>query len=57
MPRYDYICRECGHKEIDVVKSFTDEWVPQHCGKDMSQFYDKPAPVHFKGGGFYSTGG
>lgn len=59
MPRYDYKCFKCGAYEI-IAHDFHAE--DQHsCSMDncngIMQKLISPASVHFKGTGFYKTGG
>jgi putative FmdB family regulatory protein len=53
MPLYDFKC-QCCNEVIEI-----DEPVPppcNTCGNTMLRIWSAPA-VHFKGSGFYSTGG
>jgi putative FmdB family regulatory protein len=53
MPLYDFKC-QCCNEVIEI-----DEPVPppcSTCGNTMLRIWSAPA-VHFKGSGFYSTGG
>lgn len=55
MPKYDYKCNECGGQQ-EVERSFGDNTEPVCCGKSMTRVWTAN-PVHFKGSGFYVTGG
>jgi putative FmdB family regulatory protein len=55
MPRYDYECNTCGGQQ-EIERSFGDDTTPICCGASMSRLWST-TPVHFKTGGFYSTGG
>lgn len=60
MPTYDFQCPECGekrevfiyHKELDKYKVMCSNGHYE----PMIRIYSAP-PVHFKGSGFYTTGG
>lgn len=53
MPYYDFECKTC----VKIVET-TDPSQPvcTGCGSVMVRIYSAP-PIHFKGSGFYSTGG
>ena len=55
MPRYDFKCGTCGNI-IEIHKEFGDDSLPVCCQHSMSRVWSA-TPVHFKTGGFYSTGG
>lgn len=58
MPRYEYACMECDFG-IEVVKPFSEAdsiQICEKCGHAMNKVYGTFG-IHFKGGGFYSTGG
>lgn len=55
MPLYDYRCTQCG-KTAEIRHGFNDthaEPCPE-CGGAMSRVFN-PAPIVFKGSGFYIT--
>ena len=59
MPRYDYKCKVCGAHEIIVHGFHADEiheCPTENCSGVMAKVYS-PTPAHFKGSGFYKTGG
>lgn len=56
MPVYEYECKAC-----DIVEEFSLSFTHDApscniCNEPMNRVY-YAAPVHFKGSGFYSTGG
>ncbi len=55
MPLYDYRCASCGHV-AEVRHGFNDthDAPCEKCGGAMSRVFN-PAPVVFKGSGFYVT--
>ncbi len=55
MPLYDYRCAQCG-KDTEVRHGFNDTHAEPcpHCGGTMSRVFN-PAPIVFKGSGFYIT--
>jgi putative FmdB family regulatory protein len=55
MPRYDYKCDQCGGTQ-EIERSFGDNTEPICCQTTMIRVWSA-TPVHFKGDGFYSTGG
>lgn len=55
MPTYEYECNSCHHR-FDLRQSFHDEPqadCPKCSGKSRRVFH--PAPIIFKGSGFYVT--
>jgi putative FmdB family regulatory protein len=57
MPRYDYKCKECGAHEIIAHSFYADEQHECPNCKGIMHKVINPTPTHFKGSGFYSTGG
>ena len=57
MPKYDFKCKSC-EEVIEVTKGMSEPGPEkcEDCGGDMQQVFF-PAPVTFKGSGFYRTGG
>jgi putative FmdB family regulatory protein len=55
MPLYDYRCAACG-KLTEVRHGFNDTHLEpcQHCGGALNRVFN-PAPIVFKGSGFYVT--
>lgn len=55
MPLYDYACTKCGHT-IEVRHGFDEahEQPCSVCGATVRRVFN-PAPVLFKGSGFYVT--
>lgn len=55
MPLYDYQCSKCQHV-VEVRHGFNDtyEQACSACGGEMKRIIS-PAPVIFKGSGFYIT--
>ena len=55
MPTYVYHCAKCD-TEFDVFQSFSDKELTTHdeCGGDLKKVF-LPAPIVFKGSGFYKT--
>jgi putative FmdB family regulatory protein len=55
MPLYDYRCAACS-KLTEVRHGFNDTHAEPcpHCGGAMSRVFN-PAPIVFKGSGFYVT--
>ena len=55
MPLYDYKCRACG-KTFEIRHGFNErhETPCQACGSALARVYN-PAPIVFKGSGFYVT--
>lgn len=55
MPTYIYQCQECGGT-LERRQSFSDAPLSTHdeCGGSLRRLF-YPAPVIFKGSGFYST--
>jgi len=57
MPLYDYQCRHCG-SELEIRQKFNDEPLTDcpTCATPNVLFRKvQPAPIMFKGGGFYVT--
>lgn len=53
VPTYDFKCKTCG----TVVEVSVNHPIPcEMCGEVMVRIYTAN-PVHFKGTGFYKTGG
>lgn len=55
MPKYDFKCTVCGGMQ-EIDKPMGSDFIPVCCGVSMQQVYSA-SPVHFKGSGFYKTGG
>jgi putative FmdB family regulatory protein len=55
MPLYDYACTQCGRVR-EVRHGFDESYdAPcEACGGPLRRVFN-PAPVHFKGSGFYVT--
>jgi len=55
MPLYDYRCATCG-KTIEVRHGFNDSYAEPcaSCGGQLGRVFN-PAPIVFKGSGFYVT--
>jgi putative FmdB family regulatory protein len=55
MPLYDYRCAKCGHV-VEVRHSFGERFsgTCAECGGELQRVFN-PAPIHFKGSGFYAT--
>ncbi|HET9030042.1 MAG TPA: FmdB family zinc ribbon protein [Candidatus Aquilonibacter sp.] len=55
MPLYDYRCAACG-KTTEIRHGFNDSHTDPcpECGGAMSRVFN-PAPIVFKGSGFYIT--
>ena len=55
MPIYEYLCGSCQHR-FEVKKGFSEdpETPCPHCQGPARRVFH-PVPVHYKGGGFYST--
>ena len=55
MPLYDYQCAECGHV-VEVRHGFDDTYdqACPKCGGALRRVFN-PAPIVFKGSGFYVT--
>lgn len=55
MPLYDYACTQCG-RVCEVRHGFDESYDRpcEACGAPLRRVYN-PAPVHFKGSGFYVT--
>jgi putative FmdB family regulatory protein len=55
MPLYDYRCAQCG-KITEVRHGFNDTHSDpcSSCGGELSRVFN-PAPIVFKGSGFYVT--
>lgn len=55
MPTYEFKCNTCGGTQ-EITKFLGDDTIPTCCSASMERVWSAP-PVHFKAGGFYSTGG
>lgn len=56
MATYQYKCNVCGG-QMEVQRLMTDaENAPICCNEVTTRMWNA-APIHFKAGGFYSTGG
>lgn len=55
MPTYDYRCNKCGIVR-EVFRQLGEDSEPICCEMSMERVWSAP-PVHFKGNGFYTTGG
>jgi putative FmdB family regulatory protein len=55
MPRYEYVCRSCGHV-FEIVQAMTDASLTECplCGGQLRKVFAPPA-ISFKGSGFYAT--
>jgi len=55
MPRYDYLCHQCG-ETFEVSQKFADEPLKIHegCGGELERLISVPA-LQFKGTGWYVT--
>jgi putative FmdB family regulatory protein len=55
MPLYDYQCSKCGHV-VEVRHGFNDTYAEAcpKCGAQLKRLIN-PAPIIFKGSGFYVT--
>jgi putative FmdB family regulatory protein len=55
MPLYDYACTKCG-RVVEVRHGFDENYEQpcQTCGEPVRRVFN-PAPVLFKGSGFYVT--
>lgn len=58
MAQYDYKCLE-GHLYTETRKMTEDQLRTDcpECGAALKRIFSNPAPIIFKGKGFYSTGG
>ncbi len=56
MPLYEYVCDACSHS-FEVRQGFNDEpvCVCPKCSKKKVRRVISPAPIIFKGSGFYVT--
>lgn len=55
MPLYDYACTKCGQvREIRHGFNESHQGSCEVCGGTLRRVFN-PAPVHFKGSGFYVT--
>lgn len=55
MPLYDYRCTQCGHvSEVRHGFSETHTAPCEQCGGALTRVFN-PAPIVFKGSGFYAT--
>lgn len=57
MPTYEFRC-DSDKTMIEIQQGFHDGTIPSCplCGNNMSKVFS-PIPAHFKGSGFYKTGG
>ena len=57
MPTYEFRC-DSDKTMIEIQQGFHDGTIPSCplCGNNMSKVFS-PTPAHFKGTGFYKTGG
>jgi putative FmdB family regulatory protein len=55
MPKYEYVCRTCGHR-LEIWQSFTDDplTICDECGGELRKVFTAPS-ISFKGSGFYAT--
>jgi putative FmdB family regulatory protein len=55
MPLYDYRCAQCGYV-VEVRHGFDEPFkgTCEKCGGELQRVFN-PAPIHFKGAGFYAT--
>jgi putative FmdB family regulatory protein len=55
MPIYEYCCNSCMHR-FELKRSFSDDSAVScpKCSGDVRQIFS-PAPIIFKGSGFYVT--
>ena len=54
MPLYDYSCKECGKKDIDILEGVNDKLRRcSKCGATMFREYPLCSPPVFHGSGFY----
>jgi putative FmdB family regulatory protein len=55
MPIYEYVCRSCDTR-FEVKQSFSDAALTVHdgCGGELRKVF-QPAPIVFKGSGWYVT--
>lgn len=58
MPTYEFVCDFCASKRSIELSMTVEVKTPscEQCGLLMSRVWN-PAPIHFKGTGFYKTGG
>jgi putative FmdB family regulatory protein len=56
MATYEYVCKSCTNIYTTTRSMLEEEVIPLCCGELTSRIW-QPAPVMFKGSGFYSTGG
>ncbi|MBV8491597.1 MAG: hypothetical protein JO199_13805 [Candidatus Eremiobacteraeota bacterium] len=55
MPLYDYRCTQCGHvSEVRHGFDQTHDAPCEACGGTLARVFN-PAPIVFKGSGFYAT--
>ncbi len=55
MPLYDYKCAQCGRiTEVRHGFDHTHDAPCTHCGGELKRVFN-PAPIVFKGSGFYVT--
>lgn len=57
MPTYDYVCPKDGEIKEYSLPINHDKPKCDNCETTMERLYKSAPPVHFKGSGFYSTGG
>lgn len=53
MPTYEYKCKVCGGVR-EITRAYDDDTIPVCCETSMERVWSS-TPIHFKGGGFYST--
>lgn len=56
MATYEYRCGVCGKSQAITRLMSDEEVLPRCCLTDMARVWEA-APIHFKGSGFYKTGG
>lgn len=58
MPTHEFVCDFCANRRYIEISITAEIKTPtcEYCGLLMSRVWSA-APVHFKGDGFYSTGG
>jgi putative FmdB family regulatory protein len=57
MPTYEFRC-DIDKSMLEIQQGFYDNDIPNCplCGKEMNKVF-RAVPTHFRGTGFYSTGG